>query len=216
MKQKISENVIKRMPRYVRQLDMLLQQGTEKVSSRELSRQMGLTASQIRQDFNCFGGFGQQGYGYNVRLLRDGIAEVLSIDRDRTLIVIGAGNLGRALIANFNFGKCGCRLLAAFDTSEELIGSEVSGTPVLPIGELEDFVRCNNVDIAVLTLPKAYAPDTAKRLERAGIRGIWNFTSADIQAQDSSVEIETVSFSDSLRTLCYYLGVGEDGEEQKL
>lgn len=202
------------MPRYVRQLDMLLQQGMEKVSSRELSRQMGLTASQIRQDFNCFGGFGQQGYGYNIRVLRDGIAEVLSIDRDRTVIVVGAGNLGRALIANFNFGKCGCRLLAAFDTSAELTGREVSGTPVLPSEDMEEFVRYNNVDIAVLTLPKADAPYTAERLVRAGIRGIWNFTSADIAVYGSDVEIETVSFSDSLRTLCYYLGVGEDGEEK--
>lgn len=170
---------------------------------------MGLTASQIRQDFNCFGNFGQQGYGYNVRELRGGIAEALGAEDDRTAVVVGAGNLGRALIANFRFGECGCRLAAAFDVSPALAGRSIAGTPVLPAGELERFVRENGVDVAVLTVPKGAAAEVAARLAACGVRGIWNFTGADVEAPGAVVE--NVHFTDSLQALMYYLRNGAEG-----
>ena len=205
MKYRISANVIRRLPRYIRHLDILAAEGAEKVSSVELGKRMGLTASQIRQDLNCFGGFGQQGYGYHVRQLREGIASVLGMDRRMTAVVVGAGNLGRAIISNFSFRDCGFELAAAFDTAEAIIGTEIAGVRVLPAEELGTFIRAHEVDIAVLTVPQRYAEETAELVAASGVRGIWNFTGMDFDISREDVNVENVHFSDSLLTMGYYL-----------
>ena len=205
MKYKISANVIRRLPRYLRRMTLLERQKVEKVSSTELGERMGLTASQIRQDFNCFGGFGQQGYGYNVKQLREDIGGILGLDRTLSAIVIGAGNLGRALIANFHFSSYGFELKAAFDTDPALVGTIVNGTAILDGAALEEYLTENRVDVAVLTMPKAYAAEIARLLVRRDVRGIWNFTGTDIDADLGDTVVEDVHLSDSLLTLGYYL-----------
>lgn len=213
MKYRISGNVIRRLPRYLRQLELLAAAGEEKVSSGELGRQMGLTASQIRQDLNCFGGFGQQGYGYNVVQLREGIASALGLGGKLTAIVIGAGNLGHALISNFRFEECGVRLTAAFDVSESRVGSVINGTPVYHASELEKYLRENPTDVAVLTLPQSEAESAAELVTKCGVRGLWNFTGMDLAVVDPSVQVENVHLSDSMLTLGYYLRQGTEEKE---
>ncbi len=205
MKYRISANVIRRLPRYLRWFEMLERQNVEKISSSALGERMGLKASQIRQDFNCFGGFGQQGYGYNVRELRRDVGGILGIDRTLTAVVVGAGNLGRALIANFGFESCGVKLIAAFDTSPAVVGTTLNGTPVLNAQELDGFLERNRVDLAVLTMPRSAAADVARLASDRGVRGIWNFTGADIDADLGGTLVEDVHLSDSLLTLGYYL-----------
>ena len=205
MNYRISANVIKRLPRYIRRLDQLIAEGIEKVSSRELGSQLGLTASQIRQDFNCFGGFGQQGYGYNARQLRNSIASVLGMEQKLTAIVIGTGNLGHALISNFHFEECGVFLAAAFDSDQDKVGQEIAGTMVYHVADMEQYIRANPTDLAVLTLPKGAAQETAKQVASLGVRGIWNFTGVDVDAGLEGIVIENVHFSDSLLNLGYYL-----------
>lgn len=195
--------VIRRMPKYYRYLDELRQNGVTRISSRALAECMGLTASQIRQDFNCFGGFGQQGYGYNVDTLCNEISSIIGVNRKHKAIIIGVGNIGRALLNNFDFYKCGFTLLAAFDADPALTGTHVNGVPVLHIDELDAFHAKNPVEVAVLTLPKKPAPQLAERLAEMGIRGIWNFTNVDLQMKDHDVTVEDVHFADSLMTLCY-------------
>lgn len=205
MRYKISANVIRRLPRYLRRFKLLERQGVEKISSSGLGERMGLTASQIRQDFNCFGGFGQQGYGYNVAQLRDGIGDILGLNKPLTAIVIGAGNLGRALMSNFRFDDCGFVLTAAFDTSPELVGAAINGVTIRFSAELERYLRENHVDVAILTLPQRLANDVAAMASRCGVRGIWNFTGVDIDADLGDTIVESVHLSDSLLTLGYYL-----------
>ena len=205
MKYRISANVIRRLPRYIRHLDLLSAAGVEKVSSGELGKQMGLTASQIRQDLNCFGGFGQQGYGYNVRQLRDGIAAALGIGTPLKAVVIGAGNLGNALITNFHFAECGAGLEAAFDVSPDRVGREINGIKVRHASELEAYLTENPVDVAVLTLPQSEADAAAELVTRCGVKGIWNFTGVDLSLSGSDTVVENVHLSDSMLTLGYYL-----------
>ena len=209
MKYRISANVIKRLPRYIRQLDVLSAAGVEKISSSELGRQMGFTASQIRQDLNCFGGFGQQGYGYNVKQLREGIAGALGMEKNLNAIIIGAGNFGHALITNFKFEECGAHLLCAFDISPDKVGIKVAGTEVRHVDTLVSFLEENHVDVVVLTLPQSEADSTAELLVRCGVKGIWNFTGMDLDIADESVVVENVHLSDSLLTMGYYLRNGE-------
>ncbi|MBQ1768429.1 MAG: redox-sensing transcriptional repressor Rex, partial [Oscillospiraceae bacterium] len=161
MNYKISNNVIKRLPRYIRYLDLLASEGVQKVSSGELGSIMGITASQIRQDLNCFGGFGQQGYGYNVAQLRDGIAAALGMGDRLRAVIIGLGNLGKALALNFRFEECGAELVAAFDVDPDKVGKSIGAVPVLHVSELESFIRDNAVDVAVLTLPQSMADGAA-------------------------------------------------------
>ncbi len=205
MRYKISANVIKRLPRYLRRLTLMERQGVERTSSGDLGERMGLTASQIRQDFNCFGGFGQQGYGYRVCDLKNGISSVLGLERTLTAVVIGAGNLGRALMANFNFAECGFELIAAFDTDPRLVGTELHGTKILDAAALEEYLSSHRVDAAVLTLPKRHAREAALTACRWGVRGIWNFTGIDIDADLGDTVVENVHLSDSLLTMGYYL-----------
>ena len=205
-KDKISSAVIRRLPRYYRHLDDLLRAGTVRISSSSLARSMGLTASQIRQDLSCFGGFGQQGYGYNVERLRSEVADILGMNRDHTVAILGAGNLGRALMENFPFKSNGFRLVAAYDVDSELVGAQISGTPVYHVDERERRLRDEPVSVCVLTVPAGVAESTALRLARCGVTGIWNFTNVELPQQDMpSVQIEDVHFADSLLTLSYMI-----------
>lgn len=195
--------VVRRMPRYFRYVDELYQNGTARISSGALAAKMGLTASQVRQDFNCFGGFGQQGYGYNVENLRASIREILKLDDSHKAVLLGAGNLGRALMQNFHFKEAGFHLLAAFDVAPALIGTEIAGTPVLDMKELERFVPSRRPDVAVLTVPQAAAQSMADCLVGLGIRGFWNFTNVELSSEADGVCFENVHFADSLLTLSY-------------
>jgi len=199
----VSMAVIRRMPKYYRYLDELSKNGVTRISSRALAESMGLTASQIRQDFNHFGGFGQQGYGYNVETLRAEIASIIGINRNHRAIIIGVGNIGHALLNNFDFDKRGFSMLAAFDTDPKLIGTSVNGVPIYDVQQLAEFTKKNPVEVAVLTLPKRPAPQMAERLAEMGVRGIWNFTNIDLKLKNPDVTVEDVHFADSLMTLCF-------------
>ncbi len=208
----ISQAVIGRLPRYFRYLGELRDEGVERVSSQELSELMKVTASQIRQDFNNFGGFGQQGYGYNVEYLYNEIGRILGIDRQHKFIIIGAGNLGRALGNYMNFERRGFIFCGMFDQDPELIGRDVRGVHVRPMEELESFIEKNNIDIAVLTIPKAGAVSVAKRLAKTHIRAIWNFAHVDLNVPEW-IQVENVHLSDSLMKLSY--NIKRYAEEQE-
>ena len=201
----VSQAVIKRLPRYFRYLRILLRDGRTRISSNELAEMMNVTASQIRQDLNCFGGFGQQGYGYNVTYLYAKICELLGVGAGYTAIIVGAGNLGRAIVKNPMFEKRGVDTIARFDVSPELIDTTVGGVRVYDCEKLEDFCRNHTVDIAVLTLPKEQAVAMAERLDRVGVRGIWNFTGQELRNTASGAVVENVHLGDSLMKLCYAL-----------
>lgn len=202
-KQNVSDAVIRRLPRYYRYLDDLHLKGVVRISSSSLGGKMGITASQIRQDLSCFGEFGQQGYGYNVDELRAEIGHILGVDNNHSIIVVGVGNLGHALMQNFRFSDIGFNLEAAFDISPDLIGTEVSGTPILDLAELDKFVREHKPDVAVLTVPRSVAQKTADRLIDLGVRGFWNFTNVELSTEADNVRFEDVHFADSLLTLSY-------------
>ncbi|MCI8437122.1 MAG: redox-sensing transcriptional repressor Rex [Lawsonibacter sp.] len=212
---KVSTAVIRRLPRYYRQLSELQEAGVVRISSSALGKSIGLTASQIRQDLCCFGGFGQQGYGYKVDGLKEEIGEILGISRGHTLIVLGTGNLGRAIIRNFRFSANGFRLLAAFDTDPAVVGTEVAGVPVRHADGLEDFLAAHRVDVGLLTVPIAAAQRMGDRLMEAGVKGIWNFTNYELTCTRQDVVVESVHFSDSLLTLSYLISQREDMEEHQ-
>ncbi len=200
----ISQAVIGRLPRYFRYLGELKYEGVERISSQDLSELMKVTASQIRQDLNNFGGFGQQGYGYNVEYLYDEIGKILGLDRQHNFVIIGAGNLGRALGNYLNFERRGFIFCGMFDQDPDLVGREVRGVKVMPMEALESFIRENDIDIAVLTIPKSSAVEVAERLVRTGIRAIWNFAHVDLNVP-KEIQVENVHLSDSLMKLSYNL-----------
>lgn len=202
MVKEISQAVITRLPRYYRYLGDLKDAGVERISSQELSRIMRVTASQIRQDFNHFGGFGQQGYGYNVDYLYVEIGKILGLDQSHNLILIGAGNLGQALANYMNFEKRGFIITGIFDVNPKLIGNSVRGILIQPMENMKGFIKENDVDIAILTIPKAGAVKVAEQLVECGIRGIWNFAHVDLEVPDH-VLVENVHLSDSLMKLSY-------------
>ena len=201
----VSDPVIRRLPRYFRYLRILMRAGKMRVSSGELAAMMHITASQIRQDLNCFGGFGQQGYGYNVSYLYAKICELLGVGAGITAVVIGAGDLGRALVRSSMFAKRGVDILSLFDINPALIGHEFGGVTVRGMDDLESFCKQNDVKMAVLTLPKDQAETVAERLIAAGIKGIWNFTGKELHYDDSAVAVEEVHLGDSLMSLNYRL-----------
>lgn len=201
-KKPISRAVIKRLPRYYRYLGELMQDGVERISSNELSERMHVTASQIRQDLNNFGGFGQQGYGYNVSYLHSEIGKILGLDRQHNLIVIGAGNLGQAIANYGNFERSGFVTKAMFDVNPELLGKEVRGIKIHPIENLKPFIRANNIEIAALTLPKVQAREMTEKLIECGIHAIWNFAHTDLTVP-KNVVVENVHLSESLMRLSY-------------
>ncbi|MBQ4523083.1 MAG: redox-sensing transcriptional repressor Rex [Lachnospiraceae bacterium] len=198
----ISSAVIKRLPRYYRYLGELLRNNVDRISSQELSKKMNVTASQIRQDLNNFGGFGQQGYGYNVEYLHTEIAKILGLDQENKLIIVGAGNLGQAL-ANYDFSKKGFRIIGIFDINEEVIGKEIGGLVVQHIDKMKEVVEENGVNMAALTVPKTAAKGIAKSLVEYGIRAFWNFASIDLQLSKEEVVVENVHLAESLMRLSY-------------
>ena len=202
---KVSNNVIRRLPRYLRKLDELTEAGVSRISSGELGRQLGLTPSQIRQDFSCFGEFGQEGYGYKVTALRAEIASILGMDRGFTAILIGVGNIGQALMCNFSFKNWGFDLKAAFDIKPELIGTEYEGVPIFDMKALPEYLAENHIDVVVLCVPKEYAVSTTEMLTKHGINAIWNFTNVELTAPESRTIVENIHFSDSLLSLSYYI-----------
>lgn len=199
---KVPEVVIKRLPRYYRYLKELLNQDIKRISSEALSRKMNVTASQIRQDLNYFGGFGQQGYGYNVQFLIDEIGNILGLNDGDTMIIVGAGNLGRALANHNSFEKRGFKLVGIFDNDNRIVGSLIHGIKVSSINDMEDFVKDNSVDIAILTLPRSAVHDVAEKLVKSGIKGILNFSYSELDILDD-VAVENVHLSDTLMTLAY-------------
>jgi len=204
-KEKVSRAVIRRLPRYYRHLTDLSQAGVLRISSSAFGKSMNLTASQIRQDLSCFGGFGQQGYGYNVETLRNEVAEILGMSKGHTAVILGVGNLGRALIQNFHFDSCGVQLTAAFDVVPELIGKEISGIRVYPMAELGQYLKDHPTDIGVLTVPQSAATAMSEQLVQGGVKGIWNFTNRELHVGNSGVIVENVHFADSLLTLSYLI-----------
>lgn len=202
MKGEISAAVIKRLPRYYRHLGELLESGVERISSGELSHRMNVTASQIRQDLNNFGGFGQQGYGYNVKFLYDEIGKILGVDRQHQMIIIGAGNLGQAIANYGNFEKRGFIVKALFDSNPDLQGKEVRGAKILNPDMLEQVVRENKIEIAAIAIPKQFAPAIAKRLVDCGVKAFWNFAHTDLNLRDDII-VENVHLSESLMRLSY-------------
>ena len=202
-KENISDAVIRRLPRYYRQLTDLCARGVVRISSHSLGQEMNITASKIRQDFSCFGEFGQQGYGYNVEELRAEIGHILGVDNDHHLIMIGVGNLGHALLQNFRFSQTGFSVDAAFDVSPTVVGTTVNGVPIYAMADLDSYTREHSVDVVVLTVPQSVAQETADRIIRLGVRGFWNFTNVELVSSDPDVKFENIHFADSLLTLSY-------------
>ncbi|WP_040196570.1 redox-sensing transcriptional repressor Rex [Candidatus Soleaferrea massiliensis] len=201
--QNVSLSVIRRLPRYYRFLGELLRNGVERISSKELSARMGLTASQIRQDLNCFGGFGQQGYGYNISALYVEIGNILGINKGFETILIGAGNLGRAITKHMNFEKIGFHLAGIFDVDPHIIGQRIIGLTIQNIDNLDSFCKQHHPVVAVLCVPQQTARDLANHLVELGVKGFWNFSHYDLTVDFENVIVENVHLGDSLMTLCY-------------
>lgn len=210
----ISLAVIQRLPRYYRYLGELLENDVVRISSKELSERMNVTASQIRQDLNNFGGFGQQGYGYNAGHLHAEIGKILGLDKSYNVIIIGAGNLGQALANYTDFERRGFYIRGIFDVNPRLEGISIRGIEIHMIDELEEFVRNNTVHIAALTMPKLKAPDIAKEIVRLGIKAIWNFASIDLNLPPD-VMVENVHLAESLMRLSYNLKALDEKAKDK-
>ncbi len=211
----VSPMVIRRLSRYFRYLRELIRNGRMRISSNELAKMMHVTASQIRQDLNCFGGFGQQGYGYNVNYLYTKICELLGVGEGYQAIVIGAGNLGKALVNNPMFEKRGVDIVALFDVSPEVVGKRVGNLLVRDMAELEAFCREHPVDMAVLTCPKESTDGVAARLAALGVGAFWNFTGKELDHFVPAVVVENVHLGDSLMTLCYEMRCKDKETEEK-
>jgi redox-sensing transcriptional repressor len=210
-KEKISNAVIRRLPRYYRHVDDLCENGEVRISSGALGKSMGLTASQIRQDLSCFGEFGQQGYGYDVETLRAALADILGMNNHYKAIIMGAGNLGRALIQNFYFSHNGFELVAAFDVDEKLVNTQMGGIPIYHMDELEDRIAQIKPQVGILTTPRAVASDVASRLVAAGVAGLWNFTNVELKLADpEKAVVENIHFADSLLALSFMLNNRKD------
>ena len=209
----ISRAVIGRLPRYYRYLGELLEAGVERISSSDLSKKMRVTASQIRQDLNNFGGFGQQGYGYNVKYLYTEIGKILGMNREHPIIIIGAGNLGQALANYVKFEKRGFKIVGVFDINPVLKGISIRGNGIRMMSELPEFLQKEDVQIAALTVPKSSAAEIAELLVQNGIKAIWNFAHLDLNVP-KDVIVENVHLSESLMRLSYNLTVAEQKEEK--
>ncbi len=210
----ISKAVIKRLPRYYRYLGELMEEGIERISSNELSAKMRVTASQIRQDLNNFGGFGQQGYGYNVPYLYEEIGKILGLDKTHHMIIIGAGNLGQALANYVKFEKRGFKIVGVFDINPVLKGISIRGNGIRMMSELPDFLQKEDVQIAALTVPKSSAAEIAELLVENGIKAIWNFAHLDLNVP-KDVIVENVHLSESLMRLSYNLNCSVAEQEEK-
>ncbi len=200
---KVPEVVVKRLPRYYRYLDDLLKNKVYRISSAELSKKMNVTASQIRQDFNYFGGFGQQGFGYSVQMLHNEIGEILGLNKGLKTILVGAGNLGKALANHAKFEKRGFHMIGAFDVSPEIVGKKIKDITIMDYSEMETFVKENNPDIAILTVSQKNVKEVVKHLEEIGIKAVWNFSYTEFESD--KMIIENVHLSDSIMMLSYKL-----------
>ena len=212
-KPSVSGAVIKRLPRYHRYLGELLREGKLRISSAELSRLMNVTASQIRQDLNCFGGFGQQGYGYNVKYLYGKISELLGVEKGYSAVIVGAGNLGRALASTHMFERRGVNRIAMFDSNPEVIGKSFSSIPVYDVKNLGEYCKKEKVAIGVLTVPKEAAYDVCRVMIDSGVKGIWNFANMELKFPEGEVIVENIHLGDSLMKLCYEIKTAEEGEK---
>ncbi len=201
----VSNSVIKRLPRYYRFLGELKEKGIVRISSKDLSQKMGFTASQIRQDLNCFGGFGQQGYGYNIESLYNEIGNILGVNKTRKAIIIGAGNLGKAVALHMSFEQRGFNVIGIFDRNKALTGQMLRGLPIRHTDGLYDFCKDNSPTVAVLCIPSPAAEELAPQLVELGIKGFWNFSHYDIASNHPNVAVENVHLSDSLMTLSYHV-----------
>ena len=213
-KAQVSSAVIRRLPRYHRYLGDLLRAGELRISSSELAKLMNVTASQIRQDLNCFGGFGQQGYGYNIKFLYNKISELLGVDEGYNAVIIGAGNLGKALAATHMFERRGINRLAMFDIDPNIVGTTVYGVPVYHTDELGNFCKNNNVHIGVLTVPKEVAYNVTKIIVDAGVKGVWNFANMELKLENPDVTVENIHLGDSLMALCYEMKTVKEKREK--
>ena len=213
-KENVSSAVIRRLPRYHRCLGDLLRAGKLRISSRELAEIMDVTASQIRQDLNCFGGFGQQGYGYNIKFLYNKISELLGVNEGFNAVIIGAGKLGRALAATHMFERRGVNRLAMFDVDPSVIGTKIYDVPVYSVEELGSFCREHNVHIGVLTVPKEAAYAVTDIIVEAGVKGIWNFANMELKLDNPNVIVENIHLGDSLMALCYEIKTSNEKREQ--
>ncbi|MBQ8201595.1 MAG: redox-sensing transcriptional repressor Rex [Clostridia bacterium] len=207
----VSDAVIRRLPGYYRHLRELEAAGVTSISSQELGERMHLTPSQIRQDINCFGGFGRQGYGYKVSELKGHIGEILGLTKEHQVIILGAGNIGCAVARYPTFSREGFKTIAMFDVTEDKVGTRMGDIPVYHMDELEKFLAAHPVDIAVLALPKRYAQDTLQRLYDSGVRAIWNFAPTDLQHPDDMLVVN-VHLMDSLQQLSYRMAHRENAE----
>ena len=208
---KVPSVVIKRLPRYYRYLSELLNQGITRISSNALSEKMNVTASQIRQDFNYFGGFGQQGYGYNVEHLYSRIGDILGLNDGDTMVIVGAGNLGTALANHDTFEKRGFKLIGIFDNDPSVIGTTVNGRKIMSVDKLESFLKENRVDIGVITVPHTAVEETAEKLVNNGVKGLLNFSYMELKF-DKDISVENVHLSDPLMTLSYRIKQNKNGE----
>ncbi len=211
MEKKVSASVINRLPRYYRYLTDLESNGIDRISSKELSKKMGITASQIRQDLNCFGGFGQQGYGYNVKYLYNEIARILGLDSQYKAILVGAGNMGQALIQNTTFEKRGFSLIGVFDNDPQKIGTEIKDFTILDFADVSAFIKDYQPTMAIISTPRIAANQVAGELIKLGIKAFLNFTSAEITSNDDVV-VENIHLSDSLMRLCYKICAQNEGQ----
>ena len=211
----VSQAVIKRLPRYFRYLRELLRQGKMRISSADLSALMNVTASQIRQDLNCFGGFGQQGYGYNVNYLYAKICEILGVGAGLTAVIIGVGDLGRALVRSSMFEKRGVDIIGLFDVSPTVVNTQFGDLTVLHMDSLAEFCQQNHVDFAVLTLPKSEAAVISEQLMKLGVHGLWNFTGAELSCEKNGMIVENVHLGDSLMTLNYKLCANREARTEQ-
>ena len=208
----ISASVIKRLPRYYRFIGELVKQGVVRSSSGELAEKMSLTASQIRQDLNCFGGFGQQGYGYNLVELRKEIGKILGVDKGYKTVLFGAGNLGKAFASHMNFKEYGCELIGIFDSDARKCGETVAGLNIMPVSEMDSFFESEHPQAAVLCIPKAAAQELADKLIAMGIKAFWNFSHYDLKVTHKDIIVENAHLGDSIMMLSYGL---TNSEEQK-
>ena len=209
-KENISKSVIRRLPRYYRFLAELEEKNTERISSGKLAQIMRTTASQVRQDLNCFGGFGHQGYGYSVTKLKAEIAKILGLDNQFKAVLIGAGHIGTAIAAHMEFDKLGFSLIGIFDNNTEIFGNNINELKISDERTLEQFCKNNNVDAAFLCMPKSAAPKIVERLYNCGVKNFWNFTHYYIQGDYPDATVENVHMSDILMTLCYSMNEAED------
>lgn len=214
MKNKVSASVINRLPRYFRYLGELLEHGVNRISSRALSEKMNITASQIRQDLNCFGGFGQQGYGYNVQNLYDEIAKILGLQNKKTAILVGVGNMGRAVVLNTNFQKRGFSLIGIFDSDPQKIGKKVGEYEILDFDSVSEFALKNKIEMAILAVSRTAVNSVAQRLEKLGVKAFLNFSYAELLTSEDVV-VENIHLSDSLMRLSYKMTEKEESPQNR-